>query len=187
MYFNGLIEHSPETIYVNCEQSKKVPTKSSLAQKRIDAAFKRKPRSSNYIFTYEDNKIYLLNGKNTNNLGVEEKEISNKEKISVTNLERTLIDITVRPVYSGSVKEILNAYRKSKNKVSIANLAKILKRIDYVYPYHQSIGYYLQRAEYDDLCLNLFKENIKYKFFLDYNMTKPNFSKEWKVFYPNNL
>ena len=73
-------------------------------------------------------KICLLNGKNTKKLGVEEKKLTTKEVVLVTNLERTLIDIAVRPVYSGDTLEILNAYRKAKNKISIDTLAGMLKK-----------------------------------------------------------
>ena len=37
-------------------------------------------------------------------------------KIRLTNIERTLIDIAVRPVYSGGVFEVLKAYRLAKDK-----------------------------------------------------------------------
>ncbi len=187
MYLNGLKEDPPTTIYVNHEQSKKSKPKFSLEQERIDTAFKRKPRVSKYIFNYKDFEIFLLNGKNTNRLGVEEKKLATEEIVLVTNLERTLIDIAVRPVYSGDTQEILNAYRKAKNKISIEILTNMLKKIDYVYPYHQSIGFYLQKAGFEESRLKTLRTNIKYKFYLDYNMSQPKFSEEWKIYYPSRL
>jgi predicted transcriptional regulator of viral defense system len=187
MYLNGLKEDPPTTIYVNHEQSKKPKPKSSLEQERIDTAFKRKPRVSKYIFNYKAFEIFLLNGKNTNRLGVEEKTLPTGEVVFVTNLERTLIDIAVRPIYSGDTREILTAYRKAKNKISIDTLTNMLKEIDYVYPYHQSIGFFLQRAGFEESSLKSFRMNIEYKFHLDYNISQPKFSKEWQIYYPSLL
>lgn len=42
----------------------------------------------------------------TNQLGVIELELENKEVVRVTNLEWTLIDITVRSVYAGEVSKV---------------------------------------------------------------------------------
>ena len=41
--------------------------------------------------------------------------------VRVTDLERTLIDIAVRPEYAGGVYEVLNVYRLAKGKVSANN------------------------------------------------------------------
>ena len=47
----------------------------------------------------------------TNALGVIEIQGSEDETLKVTGIERTLIDIAVRPVYAGGVFEVLKAYK----------------------------------------------------------------------------
>jgi predicted transcriptional regulator of viral defense system len=122
MYFHGLTDKISYTIYVNSEQSSKPYRESSLEQDRIDAAFKRKTRTSKYIFTYKNWEICVLNGINTNNLGVIEKAVLEEGKLSLTNIERTLIDIAVRPVYSGGCRDVLEAYKRAKGKISVDRL-----------------------------------------------------------------
>ena len=61
-----------------------------------------------------------------------------------TNLERTLIDAAVRPVYAGGVFEVRKAYQLAKEKVSVNRLAALLQKLNYIYPYHQAIGFYLE-------------------------------------------
>ncbi len=188
MYIHGLTGREPEIIYVNAEQSAKQSKDNALEQSRIDAAFQRKPRASQYIFPYNDRKICLLNGTHTNNLGVADQETSKGEIVPVTNIERTLIDIAVRPFYPGGIKEVLNAYKMGKNKASAKKLVSMLKKINYTYPYHQAIGFYMERCDFDTPSLSLLKEiGIKYNFYLDYNMKRTEYSEEWKIYFPKGL
>jgi hypothetical protein len=187
-YLLGLTNKVSDTIYVNSEQSPKPENQVLLEQKDIDAAFKRQQRTSKYIFRYNSCYIYCLNGINTGNLGVITIEIPREGKLFVTNIERTLIDMAVRPIYSGGYKEVLNAYKNAKEKISINYLIDMLNKINYIYPYHQAIGFYLHRAgvEYS-LLSKLKKFGLRYDFYLDYAMEKPKYSKEWRLHYPFDL
>ena len=188
MFLHNLTQQVPKTVYLNTEQSKKPATHSTLEQNRIDLAFKGKNRASQYIFNYDDWNICCINGKNTNNLGVEELQISKNEKIPVTNVERTLIDIAVRSVYSGGIYEVLGAFKEAKGKFSVNKLLAILKKIDYVYPYHQVIGFYMERAGYQEAQLHLVRKlEMKYDFYLDYGMKETNYSKEWRLHFPKHF
>ena len=105
MYIHELTEQIPNTIYVNYEQRRKGHNETRLIQDNIDKAFQRQARVSKNIAFYKDKRICLLNGMHTGKLGVEEIEGFEGERIHVTNVERTLIDITVRPMYSGGIFE----------------------------------------------------------------------------------
>ena len=188
MFLNNLTQQIPKTIYLNTEQSKKPSRPISLEQSRINLAFKGKGRVSQYIFNYGNWKICCISGKNTNNLGVEELQLSETEKVPVTNIERTLIDISVRPIYAGGIHEVLNAFKSAKGKFSVNKLLAILKRIDYIYPYHQVIGFYMERAGYQEPQLHLVRKiEMKYDFYLDYRMKEPAYSKEWRLYFPKNF
>ena len=189
MYLNNLTEVPSRTIYVNSEQSPKFRGETSLEQRSIDLAFKsKKTRTSKYIFTHKDWKICCLSGSNTNNLGVVGIEESNSGTLQVTNIERTLIDITVRPFYSGGTGGVQKAYIKAKGKISTDLLISILRKINHVYPYHQAIGFYMQRAGFENSALNSLKKmGLEYDFYLDYGMGQTDYSKEWRVYFPRNL
>lgn len=189
LFLHGLTKTPPNIIYLNIEQSQHKTTQQKLMQSNIDLAFSRKQKVSNNITTFQNHKICLLNGKFTKKLGVTTIEKPKIGKIFLTNIERTLIDITVRPVYGRGVNNVLNIYKKVKNLISFEKLSETLTKLDYIYPYHQAIGFYLQKSKvYKETQIDIFKKpGLNYDFYLDYNMSKTKYSKEWRIYYPFNL
>jgi predicted transcriptional regulator of viral defense system len=192
LYFHSLTEQIPKTIYVNLEQPYRPShNRSSLEQGRIDFAFKRAPRVSKAVTQLWNYTICLLHGMSTGQLGVSvtESDLFKGPPLKVTDVERTLIDIAVRPFYAGGVFEVLGAYRLAKDKVSINKLASYLKKMDFIYPYHQAIGFYLEKSGvYDDSQMNLLRKfDIKFDFYLTYQMKDVSYSKEWRLYYPKGL
>ncbi len=163
MYLHRLIEQIPDAIYVNSEQRDKPFRDGGLSQGSIDRAFSRPSRVTTNVALYEDQTIYLLNGKFSDKLGVVEMRHGDQETLPVTGLERTIVDITVRPVYSGGVHEVLKAYKNAAPQVSVDGIVEILKKLDYVYPYHQAIGFYLERSKvYTEDKINLIRKVTVY-------------------------
>ncbi|MHC4739794.1 MAG: type IV toxin-antitoxin system AbiEi family antitoxin domain-containing protein [Planctomycetota bacterium] len=189
VYFHDLTEQRPNTIYINVEQERKIRPKGYLVQEKIEAAFKRPTRLSNNLTEYQGRTIRMLNGMHTGNLGVIEMTGPDDETLRITDVERTLIDITVRPEYAGGVFEVLKAFRLAKNKVSTNKLAAILKKINYIYPYHQAIGFYLEKAGvYNKSQLDLMQKfEIKYDFYLMHQMKETEYSNKWRLYFPKGF
>ena len=162
-----------------------------MEQNRIKLAFKGNGRPSNNIAVVQNQRVCFLNGKNTGQLGVTQIEGETKENLRVTSVERTLIDIAVRPMYSGGVSEILTAFKTAKEKevISVNKLVAMLKEMNFVYPYHQAIGFYMEKSGvYDDFSLSLLKKiGMQYDFYLTYKIQEPEYSKTWRIFYPKGL
>jgi predicted transcriptional regulator of viral defense system len=185
---HGLGKLDRKTIYLNVEQSAKPMGSSSLAQVGIDRAFSGKQRQSNLIYTYNSSSIVMIAGKNTNRLGVEEIAGPASETIQVTNLERTLIDIVVRPAYAGGTSQVLKAYRAAKDRISVDRLVAILKQLAYVYPYHQPIGFLMQRAGYPEPGIDQLRAlGLNHDFYLAHGLQQPEYSKDWRLFYPKDI
>ena len=119
-YFHQLVpQNEMMNVYLNDEQTPKPKSKVQLVQERIDVAFKGPARVTNNQARWKDITFYLLSGKNTEMLGVIEVKVPDiSVPIRVTSIERTLIDITVRPTYAGGVHAVLEAYRRAHGKVS---------------------------------------------------------------------
>jgi len=185
---HGLTDLVPKTLYLNVEQSPKPVHSSSLTQHAIDLAFSRKQRQSSMIYDYNGWSVTIINGKNTAALGVEEIAGPSEERLRVTNLERTLIDIAVRPTYAGGIFQVLEAYRAAKDRISTNRLVATLKKLDYAYPYHQAVGFLMERAGYDEKRYAMLRElGLEFDFYVSHDMKAPAYSTEWRLFFPKGL
>jgi hypothetical protein len=172
---------------VNIEQSPK-PQGGKLTQDGIDAAFSRPQRKSNALYSYGRNRILVLNGKHTGRLGVGPFRSEGGQLLQISNLERTLLDLVVRPAYSGGASSVLGAFKRGKGKSNVQSLAQMLGQMNYIYPYHQAAGFYVDRAGYGDAACELFMQHgTKFDFYLEHYMENPRFDKRWRVSYPAAL
>ena len=195
MRMHGLTEQSPTSIYLTDERKKSYPSspeREKLGQTEIDHAFKQAPKVSNNWVERAGKKIYLLNGADTVHLGVVTKQVNDDDgkevQVRITNVERTLIDITVRPIYAGGVFEVAKAFELAKGIASINKLVAMLLKLNYAYPYHQAIGYYLERAAYKPSQIDLIRRlPIECDFYLTHEMSETQYSSDWHLFVPNGF
>jgi predicted transcriptional regulator of viral defense system len=190
-FLHGLTDIVTKTIFVNYEQSEKPQGASSLSQESIDRAFASKShqRQSTLIYKIDDEfQAQVINGKASGRLEVSELSSLYGKQLDVTSIERTLIDITVRPAYSGGVYQVLETYKAAKDRASAATIIPTLKKLNFVYPYHQVIGFYMQRAGFDPKQYERLKKiETPFNFYLAHGMAETAFDAEWKLFYPRDL
>jgi hypothetical protein len=187
IYLNNLTEQIPKTVYFNIEQRTSGGT-GQLTQEALDRAFKANPRLSSNVVEYQGTRIVKVNGRNTNCLGVSMQRRSTAGILRLTDCERTLIDATVRPVYSGGIAVVARAFELAKEVISVNKLTSYLRKLRYVYPYHQVVGFYLERAGYDAPLLKLLDQfPIEYDFYLDYAMKSPVLHRRWRLYAPKGF
>lgn len=187
VFLHELTNQVPKTIYTTLELSAKRNRNTSLTQKAIDSAFSQPQRRSHLLTEYQDYTIILLSGMHSGRSGV---LLSTRYKnaFSYTSLERTLIDITVRPNYAGGSFAVLDAYQKAVHQISSNKLMVIFNAIPFIYPYHQAIGFYLEKAGYSGKLLNdLYEKPMTFDFYLDYEMKEKSYNEKWRIWYPKGM
>lgn len=188
LFLNQLTEQIPKTIYINREQNNESFSTQILNQEAINRAFANRQRNSNSRANVNGYEIVLINGKKTNNLGTIQQYHENS-LITFTDKERTLIDIIVRPDYSGGIHEIIKAFQMASDDISLNKLNAYYKNLKYIYPYHQAIGFLLEMTgRFSENKLKPFQEHgIKFDFYLGYKLNQPSYNSKWKLFYPKEV
>lgn len=187
-FVHGLSD-SLAVLYINKEQTPKNQSL-ELTQAGIDAAFSRSPRESNLRYRSSDPRdameYVLVNGKSTDRLGVVWVNKPDVGRIQVTNVARTLVDLTVRPQYGGGVRAVLKAFKKARERglVKTEEVAQVLRGVEHRYPYHQAVGFFMDRAGFSKNDTKIFKtEGMNFDFYLEQKMEKPHYDAEWRVYY----
>lgn len=188
------IPTAPELpVFANQEQRPKPTPNAGLTQAAINRAFQNGPRISQYVFEYQGTQLTLLAGKNTGNYRVT--EVRHPEHVApllVADLPRTLVDIAVRPSYAGGPKHVLKAYRHVVEGVVgdrlVADLYETLDVLRHVYPYHQAVGFYLEKAGMRPAELDMLRERgIQFDFYICNRIEAPVYDPSWHLFVPPGL
>jgi predicted transcriptional regulator of viral defense system len=188
MFLHGLSDRRPNTIYVNQEQSAKPKRDAVLTQEGITRAFAATQRQSKYSFRHNDTRIVVVSGKNSKRLEVALLPTQEGRDVPATGLERTLIDITVRPAYTGGVRNVMRAYELAKGRLSGPKLLETLLRLDHTYPYDQALGFYLERAGHPERDVSPFrKKRFRFDFFASHGLKDPAYDRRWRLYYPREV
>ncbi len=193
MQMHDLTDQDSRMVYVNFEQTPKPSPAGGLSQEGIDRAFGGQQRRAKNIAEVGDYRVCLLNGKHTGYLGVETRPVrwsgdDEATEVRLTDVERTLIDITVRPDYSGGPDEVLGAFERAGDRASVNRLGAYLQKMRYVYPYHQSIGFYMERSgSFSESAIARFRDRFEfeYDFYLAYGMKQTRYESKWRLHVPD--
>lgn len=184
---HGILSSPTNDLFVNKEQSSKPHMESELDQTAIHNAFSGHPRETNFVYRFQSQRIFLLGGKNTGNFDVVEKKDESGSPLLCTGLERTLVDMTVRPVYSGGASEVRKAFHAAREQLSIRKLVDVLAALGHKYPYHQAVGFYLQQAGFSEKHLAPLRAlGLNFDFYLANGPTVA-FDDRWRVHVPAGL
>ena len=195
---HGLTEQVPKTVYLNQEK----PRSSSIyhdesivyVQEAIDEAFKKPPRvAKNAIdLPTEMCRVVMLQSAYHEGLGIVDGTFNDGSErglsVRYTDLERTMIDIVTRPFYAGGVAEVAKAFENAKGKLSVNKMSALLKKMKFGYPYHQAIGYYLERAGYKESLVDIFRRQPMVRnFYLTHGLEKTTYHSEWRLYIPEGF
>lgn len=186
-YIHG-ITTSHSRVIINEEQWRANNLSGKITQRGIDSAFQNPQRKSSNTCFFREYVITFTNSANTNKLGVINIDYQ-YFKFNTTDIDRTLIDLAVRPSYAGGYVEVYLCYKNAieKNLVDPQRLLHYLKKMNFSFPYVQAIGFYLYIASGKKEIYSIFETEPPFNFYCDYQIDSPTLSKKWKVYYPQSL
>lgn len=105
MHLHGMTGESIQTIFISLSEQRRAPK-----DLRIPIQFVTVPRKRFW--------------------GIEEKWVTNEEKVHVSDLERTILDVLDRPDLAGGISEIARGLWLVKNDIDASKLAFYARRFD---------------------------------------------------------
>ena len=85
-------------------------------------------------------------------------------------------------------EETAKAYQIAKEQISVNKLAAYLRKLNYTYPFHQAVGYYLERAGYRPSQVALMDQfDSEFDFYITYGMKAKDYIERWKLFVPKGF
>ncbi|OBW43572.1 hypothetical protein AB670_00102 [Chryseobacterium sp. MOF25P] len=181
LYIHSLVEELSYDIFMVKERKPyDQQSENVLTQHSIDASFKKDPRLATNKRVLKGHQINIITGQFQDNIGVKK-----SQQYFIADLERTLIDCTVRPFYAGGSHSVLKAFESAKGKLNTEVLFEYYSKMNFTYPYHQALGYYLEQSGYEESQFEPFLEyEQEFDFYLEYNMKKKSYDKKWRIYYP---
>jgi hypothetical protein len=86
-----------------------------------------------------------------------------------------------------TIDMVLKAYERAGSRASVNRLAALLAQLEYIYPYHQAVGFYLERSGvFTPSAIELFRGKFKYEFdfYLTYEMKQTQYHPRWRLHVP---
>lgn len=194
IYHHSLTNQIPNAVYW-CHESL-VPKKSrgavKLSDTRIRSAFIKPHRHTSFVIQHNAHNILVTAGTRGFDYGVEKVQRQQSPCPAgsrVTCLERTLIDAVVSPHYNGGLISLCDYFRAAQQRLDIARMVDIYRKLDFVYPYAQSLGFFMEHCGMQNHAKEL--RNVyppRQRFYVDHGAkTTWVYNERWMVFYPKGL
>jgi predicted transcriptional regulator of viral defense system len=193
-YYHGLTNQVPNRIYIRTSRvgttSRSRPDK--LNDLQISAQFVKPHRRTEKMVSFGGGRIYLISGSRLDRVGVVPVDphiqtFPNESRI--TGLERCLIDAVVAPHYNGGIASIPEFFENAAEALDVENLIDQYRQLDFLYPFHQSLGFFLDHTGQTDAAARL-RECFAptNRFFVD-RAAKSSwpYDAKWRVHYPPGL
>lgn len=194
IFYHGLTNQIPTSIYT-CNETisaqKRTPTR-ILTQTQLRNAFIKPHRHTKYIFNKKGYEIVVVDrSKHSGDslVPIPAQDALFPHHSRVTCLERALIDAIVSPQYNGGIVSVYGYFRNAQQKLKLSKLVEIYRKLNFLYPYSQSIGFFLEKSGMQKHASHLYKVFPPlHDFFVDHNAkTSWIYNDKWKLSYPSGL
>lgn len=176
----GFTNFRDNFIFISKERMQRVNFSSkNITQEAIDKAFSNKPRKTKAYNTIYNYNIVMLESNNTQGVG-----IINYNGYKVSSINRAFVEIISNIQYSKTPYDVIGEFRKLKDKLDINEIFKIIEKFDFIYPYYQLAGYYLEKIGFlKEELSRFFNNKTNLIFYTMKNKTNYDLDEYWGIKY----
>lgn len=176
----GLSDFRRDFIFVSKERTTRIEQGNvTLTQEDIDNAFSKKPRRTNAYDKINNHIVVLLEANNTDTF-----EIIEYNEYKVSSINRAFVEMISNVQYLQSSEAIIEVFAKIKDKLDIDRIYTIIEKFDFIYPYFQLAGFYLERIGFSKTELEKFyTQKSELNFYTQKNKNQYGFDGYWKIYY----
>ncbi len=121
----------------------------------------------------------MLESNNTQGVG-----IINYNGYKVSSINRAFVEIISNIQYSKTPYDVIGEFRKLKDKLDINEIFKIIEKFDFIYPYYQLAGYYLEKIGFlKEELSRFFNNKTNLIFYTMKNKTNYDLDEYWGIKY----
>lgn len=176
----GLSDFREEYIFVSKERSTKIEQGNvTLTQENIDNAFSKNPRRTNAYDKIDNHVVVLLEANKTDTF-----EVIEYNGYRVSSVNRAFVEMITNVQYLQSSETIIEVFTKIKEKLNLDTIYTIIEKFDFIYPYFQLAGFYLEQIGFLKAELvKFYDKKSKLNFYTQKNKNHYEFDEYWKVYY----
>ena len=194
IYHHGLTNQVPNAVYV-CHETIQANNRKQtdiLSESRIRDAFIKPPRHTSFVIAFGGHDLVILDRERGSDHGVVEVRRNSSPcpvGSRVAGLERALIDAVVAPHYNGGITSLPAYFRAARSHFKVEEMLKVYSKLRFVYPYAQSIGFFLEHAGMREQADRVRKSYPpRHRFYVDRSAKESwTYNERWMVFYPKGL
>jgi len=193
VYYQSLTNQVPKTVYVCIESNaKKKGANDELTDSKLRQAFLKPSRHTKFSFGFRGFDIVVIERMEGTGSGVASSKTSSgllPSSARVAGVERALIDAVVCPQYSGGVSSIPDYFKHARGKIDVRTFINIYRELDFIYPYFQAIGFFLERTGMPEIAAAVRAEfTPKNKFYIDHSAKASwKYDDRWMIYYPEGV
>lgn len=176
----SFMKYEKPLVFYSYEQSRKTINDDivALTQKKIDDAFSKGYRYTKKIADFGDKHVVVLQPKFTNNV-----EIIFHDNYRVSSVNRALVEMIINIQYFGSLEKILLMFKPLREYIDPQKVYSVLEKMDLIYPYFNSVGFFLEYIGFKKNELELFKKRVSsLNFYFEKGKTTYTYNDYWKVY-----
>ncbi len=194
IYHHALTNQVPSTVYW-CQETaapKKGRSEQQVTDARMRAAFVKPNKRTSFVLSHNDSDIVIVErtrGTDHGVLPVRSKHSPCPAGSRVATLERALIDAVVSPQYNGGITSLCDYFRMAKKKLKTKRLLEIYRKLEFVYPYAQAIGFFMAHSGMPEQAESIRRVYPpRQRFYVDHGAkTFWVYDEHWMICYPKGL